>query len=78
MAWCIFVAYLVSLLSSDASDSDSDPDESDVSSGNLISRGRVFHPISKHREEVKKTHTVTAEIFLTYFEVFGYLMKNCF
>lgn len=36
--WCIFVAYLVPVLSSDASDcdSDSDPDDSDVSSGNVI------------------------------------------
>ena len=40
-------------------------------------RGRVFHPISKHREVVEKKKGA-AEFFLTNFKVFGYQMKHPF
>ena len=54
-----FVAYLVSLLPSDASDSDVDPDDSDVSSGNLIcnisnARRCVSSDIQTLRSRLKK------------------------
>ena len=39
-------------------------------------RGRVFHPISKHREMVEKTSR--SRVFLTTFKVFGYRMKHPF